>query len=116
MKNIQSNSPSNFFNFFQGSCPGLTHDQKFGFSYAVDKHETRNVDPVGEPQSRSVIMISEPLSMRLTSLDESHVTQIPENPHTDDGTVIQDPNHNLEIERDSSDEKDSQFVSEEIQT
>ncbi|PKU72149.1 putative alpha-mannosidase I MNS4 [Dendrobium catenatum] len=107
---MSSSSPSEAENsfttssFIKGFCPALTHDQKFGFSYTADKHGTHNVEPANQHQSHSAIMISEPLVMHSAAIDKSYSSQYPENPHRE------------EIEKNSSDEKDSQLVREQIQT
>ncbi|XP_020586945.1 alpha-mannosidase I MNS4 isoform X2 [Phalaenopsis equestris] len=117
---FSSSEPENSFtssSFIKGLCPALTHDQRFGFSYTVGKHETgepRNVDLVDQSQTHSVIMISKPIAMHSTSMDMIHASEDLMNPHRDDGSRNEESDRILEREN-PSDEKDYQLVREQIQ-
>ncbi|KAK8953108.1 putative alpha-mannosidase I MNS4 [Platanthera guangdongensis] len=80
-------------NSIKGFCPALTHDQKFGFSYILEKHEAYNAEFSGHAQSDSAVV---------AVMNASY------------GTIMheqnQDPNELTDAN--SSDETHSQFVGE----
>ena len=61
------------YSSIQGSCPGLTHGQKFGISYVEEKHETHEGLSLHHPESQrhSVIVISNPTTIHSINADES---------------------------------------------
>lgn len=51
----------------------MTHGQKYGISYVDEKHETYESEPVHPPESQrqSVIVVSNPTTIRPISTDEN---------------------------------------------
>lgn len=78
------------YSFLQGVCPGLSHGQKFGISYAEEKNEASKGKYTDHPQSQShsVIIISNPAATHHINTDESDSSNIIQGNKEEPGTLL----------------------------